>query len=67
MSDAEKLIPPLSASQVRRAIQNAKDANDLQVKATRERTKYVMLTPKTEQVIRNTGSKALQCMERIFR
>jgi len=67
MSDAEKLIPPLSASQARRAIQNAKDANYLQVKATRERTKYVMLTPKTEQVIRNTGSKALQCMERIFR
>jgi hypothetical protein len=67
MSDAEKLIPPLSASQARRAIQHAKDANDLQVKATRERTKYVMLTPKTEQVIRNTGSKALQCIERIFR
>ncbi len=67
MSDAEKLIPPLSASQVRRAIQNAKDAHSLQVKATGDRAKYVMLTPKTEQVIRHTGSKALQCMERIFR
>jgi hypothetical protein len=27
----------------------------------------VLLTPKTEQIIRNTGSKALNCMEGIFR
>ncbi len=67
MSDAEKLIPQLSASQARRAIQNAKDANYLQVKATGERAKYVLLIPKTEQVIRNTGSKALKCLEGIFR
>ena len=67
MSDAEKLIPQLSASQARRAIQNAKDANYLQVKATGERAKYVLLTPKTEQVIRSTGSKALKCLEEIFR
>ena len=67
MSDAAKLIPQLSASQARRAIQNAKDANYLQVKATGERAKYVLLTPKTEHVIRNTGSKALKCLEGIFR
>jgi len=67
MSDAEKLIPQLSASQVRRAIQNAKEANYLEVRASGERAKYVLLTPKTEQIIRNTGSKALSCMEGIFR
>ena len=67
MSDAEKLIPQLSASQARRAIQNAKDAQYLQIKATGERAKYVILTSKAEQVIRNTGSKALKCLEPIFR
>ncbi len=67
MSDAEKLIPQLSASQARRAIQNAKDAQYLQIKATGERAKYVILTSKAEQVIRNTGSKALKCLEQIFR
>ena len=67
MSDAEKMIPQLSASQARRAIHNAKAANYLQVRDSGERTKYVLLTGKTEQIIRNTGSRALACMESIFR
>ena len=67
MSDAEKIIPQLSASQARRAIQNAKDAKYLEVKATGERTKYVRLTSKTEDLIRRTSSKALKSLEEIFR
>ena len=67
MSDAEKIIPQLSASQARRAIQNAKDAKYLEVKATGERTKYVRLTTKTEDLIRRTSSKALKSLEEIFR
>ncbi len=67
MSDAEKMIPQLSASQARRAIHSAKAANYLQVRDSGERTKYVLLTGKTEQIIRNTGSRALACMESIFR
>ncbi len=66
MSDAEKIIPQLSASQARRAIQNAKDAKYLEIKATGERTKYVLLTAKTEDVIRRTSSKALRSLEEIF-
>jgi hypothetical protein len=66
MSDAEKMIPQLSASQARRAIHNAKDAHYLEVKATGERTKYVRLSAKTEELIRNTSSKALQSLKGIF-
>ncbi len=66
MSDAEKMIPQLSASQARRAIHNAKDAHYLEVKETGERTKYVRLSAKTEELIRNTSSKALQSMKGIF-
>jgi len=66
MSDAEKMIPQLSASQGRRAIHNAKEAQYLEIKATGERTKYVRLTPKTEELIRNTSSKALQSLKGIF-
>ncbi len=66
MSDAEKIIPQLSASQARRAIQNAKDAKYLEIKATGERTKYVRLTAKAEDVIRRTSSKALRSLEEIF-
>ena len=67
MSDAEKMIPQLSASQARRAIQNAKNAKFLEIRATGERSKYVVLTPKTEQLIKNTASKALQSLAGIFR
>ena len=67
ISDAEKIIPQLSASQARRAIHNAKDAKYLEVKDSGERTKYVVITPKTEALIRNTSSKALKSMESIFR
>ncbi len=67
MSDAEKIIPQLSASQARRAIQNAKDAKYLEVRATTTRTKYVRLTSKTEDILRRTSSKALKSMEDIFR
>jgi len=66
MSDAEKIIPQLSASQARRAIQNAKDAKYLEVKSTGERTKYVRLTAKAEDVIKRTSSKALRSLEEIF-
>ncbi len=66
MSDAEKIIPQLSASQARRAIQNAKDAKFLEVKSTGERTKYVRLTAKAEDVIKRTSSKALRSLEEIF-
>jgi len=66
MSDAEKMIPQLSASQARRAIQNAKKARYLEIKDTGERTKYVTLTGKTEEIVRNTSSKALQSMKGIF-
>lgn len=66
MSDAEKMIPQLSASQARRAIHNAKDAQYLEVTDTGERTKYVRLSPKTEELIRNTSSKALQSLKGIF-
>ena len=66
MSDAEKIIPQLSASQARGAIQNARDAKYLEIKATGERTKYVLLTAKTEDVIRRTSSKALRSLEEIF-
>ena len=66
MSDAEKMIPQLSASQARRAIHNAKDAHYLEVKETGERTKYVRLSAKTEELIRITSSKALQSMKGIF-
>lgn len=67
ISDAEKIIPQLSASQARRAIQNAKDAKYIEVKDSGVRTKYVLITPKTETLIRNTSSKALKSMESIFR
>ncbi len=67
MSDAEKMIPQLSASQARRAIHNAKDAKYLEVTDTGERAKYVRLSAKTEELIRNTSSKALQSMKGIFR
>ncbi|MDH5776309.1 MAG: hypothetical protein OEZ57_15495, partial [Nitrospirota bacterium] len=67
MSDAEKMIPQLSASQARRAIHNAKDAQYLEVTATGERTKYVRLSAKTEELIRNTSSMALQSLKGIFR
>ena len=67
MSDAEKMIPQLSASQARRAIQNAKNAKFLEILATGERSKYVVLTPKTEQLIKNTASKALKSLAGIFR
>jgi hypothetical protein len=66
MSDAEKMIPQLSASQARRAIHNAKVAQYLEVTATGERAKYVRLTAKTEDLIRNTSSKALQSLKGIF-
>ncbi len=66
MSDAEKMIPQLSASQSRRAIQNAKEAGYLEVKATGLRTKSVVLTSKTEELIRRTVSKALKGMQEIF-
>ena len=66
MSDAEKMIPQLSSSQARRAIHNAKAAHYLEVKDTGERTKYVRLSAKTEELIRNTSSKALQSMKGIF-
>ena len=66
MSDAEKMIPQLSASQARRAIQNAKKARYLVIQDTGERTKYVTLTGKTEEIVRNTSSKALQSMKGIF-
>jgi hypothetical protein len=67
MSDAEKMIPQLSASQARRAIHNAKDAQYLEVIATGERAKYVRLSAKTEELIRNTSSIALQSLKGIFR
>ncbi len=67
ISDAEKIIPQLSASQARRAIQNARSAKYIEVKDSGERTKYVFITPKTEALIRNTSSKALKSMESIFR
>jgi len=67
MSDAEKMIPQLSASQARRAIQNAKNAKFLEIRATGERSKYVVLTKKTEQLIKNTASKALKSLAGIFR
>ena len=66
MSDAEKMIPQLSASQARRAIHNAKDAKYLEVTDTGERTKYVKLTKKTEDLIRKTSSAALESMKEIF-
>ncbi len=66
MSDAEKIIPQLSASQARRAIQNAKDAKYLELKATGTRTKNVRLTSKAEDIIRRTSAKALKGMEEIF-
>ena len=66
MSDAEKMIPQLSASQARRAIHNAKDAEYLEVTDTGERTKYVKLTKKTEELIRTTSSAALESMKEIF-
>ncbi len=66
MSDAEKIIPQLSASQARRAIQNAKDAKYLEVSATGARTKNVRLTKKAEDIIRRTSAKALKGMEEIF-
>ncbi len=66
MSDAEKIIPQLSASQARRAIQNAKDAKYLELKATGTRTKNVQLTSKAEDIIRRTSAKALKGMEEIF-
>jgi len=67
MSDAEKMIPQLSASQARRAIQNAKNAKFLEILATGERSKYVVLTKKTEQLIKNTATKALKSLAGIFR
>ena len=66
MSEAEKMIPQLSASQARRAIQNAKEAQYIVIQATGERAKYVRLTPKTEELIRHTSSKALQSLKGIF-
>jgi len=66
MSDAEKMIPQLSASQARRAIHNAKNAQYLEVTDTGARAKYVRLSAKTEELIRNTSSKALQSMKGIF-
>lgn len=66
MSDAEKIIPQLSASQARRAIHNARDAKYLEIKDTGERTKYVRLTAKAEDVIRRTSSKALRSLAEIF-
>ena len=66
MSDAEKIIPQLSASQARRAIQNAKDAKYLEIKATGARTKNVQLSSKAEDIIRRTSAKALKSMEEIF-
>ncbi len=67
MSDAEKMIPQLSASQARRAIHNAKDAQYIEVTATGERAKYVRLSAKTEELIRNTSSMALQSLKGIFK
>ncbi|TFG59605.1 MAG: hypothetical protein E4H32_09885 [Nitrospirales bacterium] len=67
MSDAEKMIPQLSASQARRAIHNAKGAQYLEVTATGERAKYVRLSAKTEELIRNTSSMALQSLKGIFK
>jgi len=67
MSDAEKIIPQLSASQARRAIQNAKDVKYLEIQATGARTKNVILTAKAESIIRRTSAKALKSMEEIFR
>ena len=67
MSDAEKIIPQLSASQARRAIQNAKDAKYIEIQVQGPRAKYVRLTSKTEDILRKTSSKALKSMEEIFR
>ncbi len=66
MSDAEKMIPQLSASQARRAIHNAKEAHYLEINDTGERTKYVRLSAKTEDLIRSTSSKALLSLKGIF-
>lgn len=67
MSDAEKIIPQLSASQARRAIQNAKEAKFLEIKPLGERSKCVLLTAKTADIIRKTSTKALIGLEDIFR
>ncbi len=67
LSDAEKFVPHLSASQVRRAITIAEEAGFVALSDAKKRPRYVTLEPKAAQLIEDTAGFALTEMARFLK
>ncbi|TQV77797.1 hypothetical protein [Denitrobaculum tricleocarpae] len=66
LSDAEKFVPHLSASQVRRAITIAEEAGFVSLSDPHKRPRYVKLQPKAASLIEDTAEFALTEMSRFL-
>lgn len=66
LSDAEKYVPHLSASQVRRAINIAEEARFVTLSDPQRRPRYVSLTRKARALIEDTARFAIEEMAQIF-
>lgn len=67
LSDAEKFVPHLSASQVRRAITTAEESDFVTVSDPRKRPRYVTLTPKARRLIEDTACFAIEELAQIYK
>lgn len=66
LSDAEKFVSHLSASQVRRAIATAEECGFVAVSDPRKRPRYVTLTPKATRLIEDTACFAIDELAQIY-
>lgn len=65
LSDAEKFVPHLSASQVRRAIVVAEEAGFVELSDPKRRPRYVALTDKASRLIEDVSTYALTEISRL--
>lgn len=65
LSDAEKFVPHLSASQVRRAIVVAEEAGFVELSDPKRRPRYVALTEKARCLIEDVSTYALTEISRL--
>ena len=66
LSDAEKFVPHLSASQVRRAITTAEECGFVTLSDPRKRPRYVSLAPKARRLIEDTANFAIEQLAEIY-